>query len=144
VVLQAGPGRYVAAIRADDTVGAWDGFYFSRSTDGLRWSAPEPFGDVGREPLVWRVDDQWVLTYRQYVQAERTQYSAVRLSRDGMNWSRPYRIESGVDSGATLLQVGDELIALNQRYPDRRKITRHVIDLDRLVSSRDRRMDTGP
>ena len=132
-VLQTGPHQFFAALRTDDTVDCWDGFYWSRSTDGLNWSVPESFGDVGREPLFYRIGDYWVLTYRQYVQEDGKQYSALRFSRDGVVWSDPVHIGEGVDSGACLVQVGDQLIAMNHEYPQRKKITRRVIDLKNLV-----------
>ena len=131
-VLKTGANQYFAAIRTDDPSDCWDGFYWSRSADGLNWSVPESFGDVGRDPLFYRIGDYWVLTYRQYVQTEAKQYSALRLSRDGVEWSEPYRIGEGVDSGACLVQVGHQLIAMNHQYPRRNKITRRVTDLQNL------------
>ena len=93
---------------------------------------PQSFGDMERDPLFFRIGDYWVLTCRQYVQAEGKQYSTLRLSTDGVDWSEPYRLRDDVDSGACLLEVGSQMIALYQEYPQRNKITRQVIDLQEL------------
>ncbi|MBN2292883.1 MAG: exo-alpha-sialidase [Pirellulales bacterium] len=131
-VIQTDPDRYFAAIRADEMVGAWDGFYWSESSDGLKWTAPKPFGDIGRMPLFYRIGDKWVLTYRQYVPAEGAQYGVLRLSSDGNKWSKPHRLGKGVDAGPFLTRVGNKLIALNRLYPNRNKITRREVDLNKL------------
>ena len=131
-VVQLGPKRYLAAIRADEGeegAEAFDGFYLSRSTDGLNWSTPKPTGDIGRMPLFYRLGERWVLTYRQYAPTERASYGAYRISRDGLVWSEPHRIEKGVNNAPFLIRVGDELVAFNHGYPDRTRLTRHVIQL---------------
>ena len=60
------PRNLVAAIRSDDVEnGGFDGFYFSRSHDGLTWSVPKPVGDMGRQPHFFRLGNCLALTYRQ-------------------------------------------------------------------------------
>jgi hypothetical protein len=130
-VAQIGPDQYVAAIRSDEgtTPRQWDGFYFSYSQDGLKWTTPTPTapGEVGRMPLFYHIGKYWVLSYRQYVPAEKTQYSALRLSRDGVKWSTRHRIEKGANQAPFLVQIQGKLIALNNQYPAREILTRHVI-----------------
>jgi hypothetical protein len=137
-IARIGPGKFVAAIRADE--GAVksqkrDGFYLSYSQDGLKWTTPKPTapGEIGRMPLFYRINDYWVLSYRQYVPAEKTQYSVLRLSRDGVKWSEPHRIEKDVNQAPFLVRVQGKLIALNNRYPTREILTRNVIDIRELV-----------
>jgi hypothetical protein len=132
-VLQLDKNRYLAAIRSDDIKNGFDGFYLSRSEDGRSWSVPAPLEDIGRMPLFYRIGDYWALAYRQFVPADKAQYSVVRLSRDGGKWSKPLRIEKGVDRGPFLVQVKGKVIAMNDRYPGREHLTRHVIDIAELA-----------
>ena len=127
-LVQLGANVLLAAIRSDDVKnGGVDGFYFSRSQDGVSWSAPEPVGDMGRQPHFFRLADCWALTYRQWIPERRTNFSAVRFSRDGGQWSRPYRIQEGVQDGACLIEVEGQVIAFNQLYPQAAIRTRRVI-----------------
>ena len=127
-LVELGPNDLLAAIRSDDVEnGGFDGFYFSRSKDGVNWSTPEPVGDMGRQPHFFRLADCWALTYRQWIPSRRTNFSAVRFSHDGLKWSRPYRIQEGVQDGACLVQVRGQVIAFNQRYPQAKERTRLVI-----------------
>jgi len=128
-IAQLGPTEYVAAIRSDESPGGWDGFYLSRSTDGSNWSVPTSLGENGRMPMIYRIEPLWVLTYRQYVPADNTQYSAYRVSNDGITWSAPQRIERGVNNAPFLVRVGNELVAFNHGFPDRARITRNVVAL---------------
>ena len=126
-VAQFAPGRYFAAIRADDVKGCWDGFYWSKSTDGLQWSVPASFGERGRMPLISKVGGVWALAYRQYDADKGTQHSAVRFSRDGGQWTKPWIIESGVNAGPQLLDLGERIIAFNTLYPASNTVTRNVV-----------------
>jgi len=131
-VVQIEPGTYLAAIRGDENepgTGAFDGFYLSHSKDGLHWSVPESLEERGRMPLFYRIGSVWALAYRQYDNAAKTQHSAVRFSVDGRQWSKPWILESGVNAGPRLLQVGDHVVAMNQLYPAMDTITRHVVAL---------------
>ena len=82
-------------------------------------------------PLFYRIGDLWALAYRQYDHEKGTQHSAVRFSRDGDQWTEPWIIESGVNAGPHLLQVGGSIIALNHLYPATNILTRHVVTLPR-------------
>jgi hypothetical protein len=126
-VCELGSDSYVAAIRSDDGKGSWDGFYLSWSKDGLQWSVPVSLGERGRMPLFYRVGRFWALTYRLYDHALGVQHSAIRFSRDGMEWSPPIIIEQGVDTAPFLIQVKGRILAFNTRYPERTQITRHDI-----------------
>jgi hypothetical protein len=131
-VVQTGPGRYLAAIRGDEGPGnpdAFDGFYFSRSENGLQWSAPEPLNERGRMPLFYRIGDSWVLAYRQYDFPQRTQHSVLRFSREGQEWSEPLIIESGVNAGPQLVQVQGKILAFNTLYPETATLTRHEVNI---------------
>ena len=129
-LVQVGTGDYLAAIRSDDVEnGGFDGFYFSRSHDGLTWSKPEPIGDIGRQPHFFRLDDCWALTYRQWVPQASTNFSAMRFSRNGRDWSRPYRVQQSVQDGASLVRAKGQLIAFNQLYPQHTVRTRHGISI---------------
>ncbi len=129
-VAQLGPGNYVAAIRADEGKSSSDGFYLSRSQDGVSWSVPESLDERGRMPLFYRIGDCWVLAYRQYDFQKKIQHSVMRVSTDGRDWSKPRIIESGVNAGPQLVRVADKLIAFNTLYPDRSVITRHVVRMN--------------
>jgi hypothetical protein len=133
-VVQIGEKNYVAAIRADEgnNEEARDGFYVSRSRDGLTWSVPVPLGDIGRMPLFYRIDNQWVLSYRQYDPQAGTQYSALRLSSDGKTWSKPHRINQGVNSTPFLVKFKQDTIVFNHRYPARENLTRDVVSIPGL------------
>ena len=137
-IAQISPNKYVAAIRSDEiaTPQQWDGFYLSYSQDGLHWTVPKPTaaGEAGRMPLFYRIGDYWVLSYRQYVPSEKMQYGVLRVSRDGLKWSKPYRIEKGVNQAPFLVRVQGKLIALNNQYPAREILTRHVIDIAKLAA----------
>jgi hypothetical protein len=124
-ICQLGPSDYVMAIRADEGKQSWDGFYLSWSKDGLQWSTPVSLGERGRMPLFYRVGDLWALCYRRY--SPPAQYSAVRFSRDGHEWSEPMLIERGVDAAPFLAQVNGKVLAFNRRYPERTQLTRHDI-----------------
>jgi hypothetical protein len=135
-VVQLGPDNFLAAIRADESPAnkdAFDGFYLSRSKDGLQWSTPVSLGERGRMPLFYRIGDLWALAYRLYDRPKGTQHSAVRFSRSGREWSSPLIIESGVNAGPQLVQVGGKLIAFNNLYPDRSTGTRNVVTLPEWV-----------
>ncbi len=129
-VVQLGPGNYLAAIRADEGKSSSDGFYFSRSQDGLSWSVPQSLDERGRMPLFYRIGDRWVLAYRQYDFSKKTQHSVVRISTDGREWSKPQTIESGVNAGPQFVRVAGRLIAFNTLYPDRSVVTRHVLRMN--------------
>ena len=131
-VVELGPGDYLAAIRADEwptTPEAFDGFYFSRSTDGLTWSVPETLCERGRMPLFYRLGDLWALTYRLYDAPRKLQHSAIRFSRDGREWTDPAVIESGVNAGPQLVRVAGKLLAFNNQFPDRNTGTRIVVKI---------------
>jgi hypothetical protein len=131
-VAQLGPRHYFAAIRADDTVGSWDGFYWSESTNGLQWSVPESFGERGRMPLIYQLKDGWALAYRQYDADKGVQHSAIRFSSDGRQWANPQLIETGVGAMPQLVELTGRIIVFNKGYPDGDTVTRHVIDIDTL------------
>jgi len=80
-------------------------------------------------PQFYRLGQVWALAYRQYDFPNRTQHSAIRFSRDGEEWTDPWILESGVNAGAHLLQLGDQVIAMNQLYPATDTITRNVVTL---------------
>ncbi len=132
-IVQLAPNSYLAAIRADDVKRGFDGFYLSRSEDGWNWSVPAPLGDIGRMPLFYRIGDHWVLAYRQYAPSEGTAYGVLRLSRDGLRWSKPHRIEKGVNNAPFLVQVKGKLIALNHQFPTRQVLMRQVVDITELA-----------
>jgi hypothetical protein len=129
-LVQLGKHDLLAAIRSDDVEnGGFDGTYFSYSSDGLTWSTPQPLGDMARQPHFFRLADCWVLTYRQWLPASKTNFSAMRFSVDGHAWSRPYRVQQGVQDGACLVQSKGRLMAFNQRYPQASVRTRKVISI---------------
>jgi hypothetical protein len=134
-LVQIGEKNYVAAIRADEgnNDAARDGFYLSRSPDGLTWSVPVPLGDIGRMPLFYRIDNQWVLSYRQYDPQAHTQYSALRSSSDGKTWSKPHRINRGVNGTPFLVKFRRETILFNHRYPSREILMREVVSIGGLA-----------
>ena len=138
-IAQVAPQKYVAAIRSDEGGDkCWDGGYFSQSEDGVAWSVPQPFTDrVGEKvnmPKFYRIGDQWVLTYRLWNPKGSTSLSALRVSRNGIEWSEPILIgaDPSYNNGAFLVRVKKQLIALNHRYPNHQTITRKVIDLHNL------------
>jgi len=133
-VVQLGPERFLAAIRADEGKGAADGFYLSRSRDGVQWTPPESLGERGRMPLFYKIAGTWALAYRQYDAPKGTQHSVVRFSRDGQTWSSPMTIESGVDAGPHLVRVKGKVIAFNARYPARSNLTRHCVAIPPLTA----------
>ena len=100
----------------------------------MRWSVPISLGDIGRMPLFYRIDNQWVLSYRQYDPQAGTQFSALRLSSDGKNWSKPHRINGGVNSTPFLVKFKRETIMFNHRYPSREILTRDVISIPGLLA----------
>ncbi len=133
-VVQLGPDRFLAAIRADEGKGTVDGFYLSRSRDGVQWTAPESLGERGRMPLFYRIAGTWALAYRQYDAPKGTQHSVVRFSRDGQSWSSPMTIESGVDAGPQLVRVRGKVLAFNTRYPARSNLRRHGVAIPDLTA----------
>ena len=129
-IVELGPNNYLAAIRTDEWPAnddAFDGFYLSRSTDGLKWSTPESLCERGRMPLFYRIGGLWALAYRLYDPARATQHSAVRFSRDGDQWTDPIVIESNVNANPQLVQVKGKIIAFNNLYPNRAMGTRNVL-----------------
>jgi len=129
-IVELGPNDYLAAIRADEWSAnddAFDGFYLSRSTDGLEWSTPQSLHERGRMPLFYRIGDLWALSYRLYDPARATQHSAVRFSRDGKHWTDSIVIESGVNANPQFVQVKGKIIAFNNLYPNRAMGTRNVL-----------------
>lgn len=131
-VAQFGPQQYFAAIRADDTTGSWDGFYWSESSDGLNWSAPASFDERGRMPLIYKLKNGWALAYRQYDAEKGTQHSAIRFSRDGRTWSKPLSVETGVNAMPQLVELSGRIVVFNTLYPVSEMVTRHVIDAAQL------------
>jgi hypothetical protein len=141
-IARIGPNNYVAAIRADEGIsGAWDGFYLSHSADGLNWTAPKPTatGEPGRMPLFYHIDnpgtdnDYWVLSYRTYIDLSYTSYAAARFSRDGQEWSEPYRFTSGVDTNPFFVESSGQWYLFVAKYPDRDSIIRMPIDLHAIA-----------
>ena len=129
-LVQLDDDSFLAAIRSDDVEnGGFDGFYFSQSDDGLTWSVPRPVGDRGRQPHFFRLQNCLALTYRQWLPEASTNFSAVRFSTKGSQWSRPYRIQEGVQDGACLVQINGTLIAFNQLYPESTTRTRYVVQV---------------
>ncbi len=127
-IIELGPDNYVAAIRSDEGIeGSWDGFYLSWSNDGLDWSAPVSLGERGRMPLFYQVGDAWALCYRLYDAALGIQHNAIRFSRDGKEWSPPMIIQHGVNAAPFIVQVNGKILAFNDRYPERTRLTRHDI-----------------
>ncbi len=137
-IIELSPNNYVAAIRADDTVaGSWDGFYLSWSNDGLHWSAPvsttgtspPSLCERGRMPRLYRVGNVWALCYRLWDPALGIQHSAIRFSRDGREWSPPMitQYSASVNAAPFIVQVNGKIIAFNDRYPQRTRLTRHDI-----------------
>jgi len=129
-IIELGPNNYVAAIRADEGIeGSWDGFYLSWSNDGLDWSAPVSLGDPrnGCMPLFYRVGNLWALCYRLYDRVLGFEHSAIRFSRDGKEWSPPIIIEHGVNAAPFIVQVNGKILAFNDLYPQRSRLTRHDI-----------------
>ncbi len=122
-VAEIAPGEYLAAIRTDEapdpstTPRAFDGFYFSRSTDGMQWSPPESLGERGRMPRFYRFGELSALAYRLYDGSQRIQYSALRFSRDGKSWTDPVIIEEGVAVHPELARVNGKLLAFNYQLP---------------------------
>ena len=50
-LVELGPGSFLAAIRSDTSEnGGFDGFYFSRSADGVKWSAGNRISTVSAKP----------------------------------------------------------------------------------------------
>lgn len=135
-LLEYEPGKFLAAIRSDDAyriddnkVAGFDGFYFSRSDDGQTWSTPQPLGDMGRQPHFHRIGDTFVLSYRQYAPWDGTGYATLRFSRDGLTWSRPFRVRRDVQDGPNLVQSHGQVIAFNQLYPVADFPVRQVIEI---------------
>jgi hypothetical protein len=131
-LVQLSPNDFLAAIRSDEwpnSPHAFDGFYLSHSQDGLDWSTPVSLGERGRMPLFYRIGDIWALVYRLYHGGQRVQYSAVRFSSDGKKWSLPLILEKGVNAQPQLVRIQGELIAFNNRYPDRSVATRVVFEI---------------
>jgi len=137
-IIELSPNNYVAAIRADDTVaGSWDGFYLSWSNDGLNWSvpvstsgaAPPSLCERGRMPRLYRVGNLWALCYRLWDPALGIQHSAIRFSRDGREWSPPMitPYSASVNAAPFIVQVNGRILAFNDRYPERTRLTRHDI-----------------
>lgn len=122
-ITEMSPGSYLAAIRADEapdpesTPPAFDGFYFSRSTDGVHWSPLESLGERGRMPRFYRFGNFCVLAYRLYNGSRRVQHSAIRFSRDGKSWTDPVVIEDGVALHPELVVVRGKIIAFNYLLP---------------------------
>lgn len=134
-IAQIGKKNYVAAIRADEGANekARDGLYLAHSRDGLTWSVPVSFGDIGRMPLFYHIGDQWVLSYRQYDPQAGTQFSVLRLSGDGKTWSKPHQINRGVNSTPFLVKFKQEMIVFNHLYPSREILTRDVVSISDLL-----------
>lgn len=131
-IIEVSPNNYVAAIRADEGIdGAWDGFYFSWSESGDKWSVPTSLCERGRMPIFYKLGNLWALSYRLYDFAFNVQHSAIRFSLDGKEWSPPMIIEDGVNAASFLVQVNGKIIAFNTLYSERTKITRK--DITELV-----------
>ena len=90
-------------------------------------------GERGRMPLFHRVGDLWALAYRLYDASRRTQHSVVRFSRDGILWTDPARIETGVNAMPQLVQVDGKLLAFNNLYPERHVVTRNEVSVPEWV-----------
>lgn len=135
-LLEYKPGKFLAAMRTDETfrrddnkIAGFCGFYFSRSNDGINWSEPQPTGDIGRQPHFYRIGETFVLAYRQYAPYDRTGYATIRFSRNGLTWSRPFRIHRGVQDGPNIVQAGGLVVAFNQLAPTAEFPTRQVIEI---------------
>jgi len=137
-IIELSPNNYVAAIRSDEgQEGSWDGLYLSWSNDGLDWSAPVPTSGAappslcerGRMPLLYRVGSLWAVCYRLWDPGLGIQHNAIRFSRDGKEWSPPMITQYGVSVNAApfIVQVNGRILAFNDRYPERTRLTRRDI-----------------
>ena len=54
---------------------------------------------------------------------------AIRFSRDGLHWTDPVILQSGVNAGPQLVRAGGKLLAFNNLYPERSTGTRTVVKI---------------
>ncbi|MBM3803212.1 MAG: exo-alpha-sialidase [Acidimicrobiia bacterium] len=139
-IAEISPGSFLAAIRTDEapepasTPSAFDGFYLSRSHDGIHWSTPESLAERGRMPRFYRFGDLWALAYRLYNGSQRIQHSAIRFSRDGKSWTGPVIVEDGVAVHPELVEVQGRIIAFNYLLPYGSEIgTRNVLSAPEFI-----------